>query len=143
MRGYLMRRLALFLPALLGVSLVIFMVVRVLPGDIAEILVLEAGTEFHEVQETQIGRIRSELGLDRPMAVQFLDWLGRAARGDFGYSYVEQRPVARIVWERLPRSLELASLAVLIALLWAVPRVAPRSCGPGPITSSSWSVLPA
>jgi peptide/nickel transport system permease protein len=121
MRGYLVRRALLFVPALVGVSFVIFVAVRLVPGDIAEILVLESGTEFRDAQEARIERIRQELGLDRPMPVQFVDWLARAVGGDFGYSYIEQRPVVRILWERFPRSLELALLTITISVLLAIP----------------------
>ncbi len=121
MRQYLLRRLLLFLPTLLGTSLLIFILLRLVPGDIAEILVYEAGTEFSAVQSQQIQQIRQELGLDRPITVQFVHWLGNAVRGDLGYSYSERRPVVQILTERFPRSMELAFLTILIALLWAVP----------------------
>jgi peptide/nickel transport system permease protein len=121
MRKYVVRRLLLFVPSLLGASLLIFVLMRLVPGDIAEIIVYQAGTEFSAVQQKQIRQIREELGLDRPVAVQFVTWLGSAFRGDFGYSYVEQRPVMEIIRERFPRSMELALLTVIIALLWAVP----------------------
>ncbi len=121
MRRYVMRRLVLFVPTLVGTSLFIFILLRLVPGDIAEILVYEAGTEFSAVQSQQIQQIRQELGLDRPVAVQFAQWLGNAVRGDLGYSYSERRPVIQILTERFPRSIELAFLTILIALLWAVP----------------------
>lgn len=111
----------MFVPTLLGASIVIFVLLRLVPGDIAEILVFQTGSESSTVQQKQIRQIRSELGLDRPVPVQYLDWLGRAARGDFGRSYMQQRPVVEILKERLPRSLELALLTIVLALAWAVP----------------------
>jgi peptide/nickel transport system permease protein len=121
MRKYVLRRLLLFIPSLLGASLLIFVLMRLVPGDIAEILVYEAGTEFSAIQQQQIQEIREELGLDRPVLIQFVRWLGSAAVGDFGYSYSEQRPVMQILRERFPRSLELALLTLVIAMVWAVP----------------------
>lgn len=121
MRKYVARRLLLFIPTLLGASLLIFVLMRLVPGDIAEILVYQAGTESSAIQEKQIRQIRQELGLDRPVLVQYVAWLGGALRGDFGYSYSQRRPVTEIVVERFPRSMELAVLTLLVAMVWAVP----------------------
>jgi len=121
MHQYVIRRLLLFIPSLLGASLLIFLLLRVVPGDIAEILVYQTGSESSAVQEKQIQQIRAELGLDRPVTVQYLSWLSGAIRWDFGYSYTQRRPVTEILRERFPRSMELAFLTILVALLWAVP----------------------
>jgi peptide/nickel transport system permease protein len=118
---YVARRLLLFVPTLLGASILIFVLLRLVPGDIAEILVYQTGSESSAVQQKQIRQIRAELGLDRPVLVQYVDWLGSALRGDFGQSYVQRRPVAEILRERVPRSLELAVLTLVLAMLWAVP----------------------
>jgi peptide/nickel transport system permease protein len=111
----------MFVPTLLGASILIFVLMRLVPGDIAEILVYQTGTESSAVQQKQIQQIRVELGLDRPVVVQYLAWLGNALRGDFGYSYTQRRPVTDILKERFPRSLELAFLTILVAVVWAVP----------------------
>jgi len=121
MRTYAIRRLVLFIPAVLGVSLVIFMLMRLVPGDIATILVYEAGTEGTKSAEAAVERVRRELGLDRPLLVQYVDWLQAAVRGDFGYSYWERRPVSEILGERFPRTMELALLTLVLAMVWAVP----------------------
>jgi peptide/nickel transport system permease protein len=121
MLTYIARRLLLFVPSLLGASLLIFVLLRVVPGDIAEILVYQAGSESSAVQEKQIQKIRAELGLDQPVLVQYLGWLGDALRGDFGYSYTQRRPVTEILRERFPRSMELAILTLLVAVVWAIP----------------------
>jgi peptide/nickel transport system permease protein len=120
-RQYVARRLLLFVPALLGASFLIFVLLRLVPGDIAEILVYQTGSEASAVQQKQIRQIRAELGLDRPVVWQYVDWLGRALRGDFGESYLQRRPVVEILKERVPRSLELAVLTLVIAVAWAVP----------------------
>ncbi|MBI2525119.1 MAG: ABC transporter permease [Candidatus Rokubacteria bacterium] len=121
MLTYVLRRLSLFVPSLLGASLLIFVLMRVVPGDIAEILVFQAGTEASEVQRKQVQQLRAELGLHRPILMQYVDWLGGAVRGDLGYSYTQRRPVFDILAERVPRSLELAVLTLLVAVVWAVP----------------------
>jgi peptide/nickel transport system permease protein len=121
MRKYVLRRLLLFVPTLLGASILIFALMRLVPGDIAEILVYQTGTESSAIQQKQIQQIRQELGLDRPVVVQYLAWVGSAARGDFGYSYTQRRPVMDIIRERFPRSMELAVLTIVVAIAWAVP----------------------
>ncbi|GIX47856.1 MAG: peptide ABC transporter permease [Candidatus Tectimicrobiota bacterium] len=121
MSTYILRRLLLFVPSLFGVTVVIFVLMRLVPGDIAEILAYDAGSEFADVAQKQIAKIRRELGLDRPLLEQYVNWLAGAVRGDFGYSYWEKRPVMQIIEERFPRSMELALLTILLAMLWAVP----------------------
>lgn len=121
MRTYALRRLLLFIPAVLGVTLVVFAMMRLIPGDIATILVYEAGTEGAKAEEAAVQKIRHELGLDRPLVLQYLDWLQGALRGNFGYSYWERRPVSEILHERFPRTMELALMTIILALLWAVP----------------------
>jgi peptide/nickel transport system permease protein len=121
MHQYVARRLLLFVPSLLGASILIFVLLRLVPGDIAEIMVYQVGAESATIQQKQVQEIRGELGLDRPIVVQYFAWLGNALRGDFGQSYVQQRPVTHIVSERFPRSLELAFLTLIVAVVWAVP----------------------
>src|SRR5258708_34604662 len=94
---------------------------RLVPGDIAEILVYQTGSEVSAVQQKQIAQIRRELGLDRPVAVQYLAWLRDAVRGDFGFSYSQRRPVSEILAERFPRSMELAVLTLALAVAWSIP----------------------
>src|SRR5574341_1343027 len=121
MRSYVVRRLLLFIPALVGASMLIFVLMRLVPGDITEILVYQTGSETSGIQQKQIQRIRQELGLDRPALAQYLSWVSDAVRGDFGISYTQRRPVWDILRERFPRSMELALLTLAIALLWAIP----------------------
>ncbi len=121
MQVYVVHRLLLFAPTLLGASLLIFVLMRLVPGDIAQILVYQTGSEQSSVQEKQIKQIRAELGLDKPVLVQYVRWLGDAVRLDFGESYSQRRPVRDILLERFPRSMELAVLTMGLAMLWAIP----------------------
>jgi peptide/nickel transport system permease protein len=121
MRKYVLRRVLLFVPTLLGVSILIFVLMRLVPGDIAEILVYQTGSESSAIQQKQIQQIRQELGLNKPVIIQYLSWAGSAIRGDFGYSYTQRRPVLEILKERFPRSMELAFLTILVAVAWAIP----------------------
>jgi peptide/nickel transport system permease protein len=118
---YVARRLLLFIPTLIGASLMIFVLMRLVPGDIAQILVYQTGSEQSAVQEKQIRAIRAELGLDRPLIVQYLAWMRDAVRLDFGDSYSQRRPVRDILIERFPRTMELAVLTLGLAMLWAIP----------------------
>jgi peptide/nickel transport system permease protein len=121
MRRYVLRRLLLFIPTLFGASLLVFILLRLVPGDNAEILVYQTGSESSAVQKKQIQQIRTELGLDRPVLVQYGHWMWDALRGDFGQSYSQRRPVSAILAERFPRSMELAVLTLFLAVIWAVP----------------------
>jgi peptide/nickel transport system permease protein len=121
MRRYVLRRLLLFVPTLFGASLFVFVLLRLVPGDIAEILVYQTGSESSAIQKKQIEQIRVELGLDRPVLVQYAHWMWDALRGDFGQSYSQRRPVSTILAERFPRSMELAALTLFLAVIWAVP----------------------
>jgi peptide/nickel transport system permease protein len=118
---YLWRRLMLFIPSLIGMSIFIFVLMRLVPGDVAHILVYEAGTEYSKAAEKQVEKIRRELGLDKPLLIQYVSWGLGVLHGNFGYSYWERRPVLEIIKERFPTSLELAILTFILAVLWAVP----------------------
>src|SRR5687767_3557631 len=98
----------------------IFVLMRLVPGDIAQILVYQTGSEQSSVQEKQIRQIRAELGLDKPVLVQFVTWLRGAVWLDFGESFSQRRPVRDILIERFPRSMELAVLTMALAMVWAI-----------------------
>src|SRR3972149_5624550 len=102
MSTYIIRRILLFIPALIGAPMLIFVLMRLVPGDIAEILVYQAGSETSGIQQKQIQQIRQELGLDRPGVIQYLSWIGGGGRRDFGKSYAQRRPVWDILSERFP-----------------------------------------
>ncbi|MDR7482342.1 MAG: ABC transporter permease [Armatimonadota bacterium] len=108
-------RLAAFVPTLLATSMVLFLTVNVIPGSAAKAaLGIDATPQA-------IARFEHEQGLDRPLHVQYLDWLGKAVRGNFGTSFQNHTPVGPELLRRLPVTLELAALAFLIANLIAVP----------------------
>lgn len=95
----------------------VFTFLHVLPGD--PVLVI-LGSERSPEPE-QVEAVRHELGLDRPLGQQYLDWLGKFSRFDLGDSLVDQEPIARSVAERLPRTLELVLLATVLSVVVAVP----------------------
>ena len=115
MRTYLLGRLLHIVPTVLMISLVVFVMMRSIPGDPVVSLLGDAYTEEDAV------RARVDYGLDRPILVQYVIWLGKLARGDWGTSILSGRPVLEDVLARLPVTLELIVLAMAIALTIAVP----------------------
>jgi len=116
LRGYLLSRLAQAVPTLLLVSVLVFLLQQLTPGDPAVVL---AGEERSD--PAVIAQIRAELWLDRPLPVQYLHWLGRALEGDLGRSWHVQVPVSRLIADKLPVTAQLAAMAVLIATAIGVP----------------------
>jgi len=112
---YLAARLASLLATLAVVSVVTFLVLRVIPGDPAQII-LGADTPGDSLRELQ-----HTLGTDRPLAIQYLAWVGSVARGELGVSLRHQRPVIDLIVERLPVTLPLTGLALLISLVVGLP----------------------
>jgi len=114
-RRYVLRRVAAFAATLLFVSVLVFAVVRILPGDPAMLILgIESSPET-------VARLRHSMGLDRPLVVQYVDWLGRAVRGDLGISIQYDVPVGRLIVSRLPVTLPLMLMAAVFMLSAAVP----------------------
>ena len=114
---YLARRAMWTVLAILGVSVLIFLLVRLLPGNIVEII---AGTEG-QLSRAQRAAVLREFGLDRPLPVQYLLWLGNMLQGNFGWSFRTGQPVATLIASRLPITIELALLAVLSVAFVGIP----------------------
>ncbi|WKU06595.1 ABC transporter permease [Micromonospora sp. HUAS LYJ1] len=115
MGRFVLRRLLQSVVVLLGVTLVVFLLLQLVPGDPVRV---SLGTRFD--QQTY-DALRERSGLDRPLAVQYLNYVGNALTGDLGVSFRSGQPVTTIVLERLPATLSLAVTAVLLALLVAFP----------------------
>jgi peptide/nickel transport system permease protein len=113
---YLLRRLALTIPVLLGVSLVVFTIMHVIPGDPVQVMFAGTGAT-----EEQLTAMRHALGLDRPLPVQYVDYVAKALRGDFGQSIHFKQPVMGLILERMPATIELAVAGLVIALGIAFP----------------------
>jgi peptide/nickel transport system permease protein len=114
-RRYVLRRVATLVATLFFVSVLVFLVIRVLPGDPALIIM---GTEG---SPEAVARLREALGLNRPLAVQYGDWLRRALTGDLGVSIQYDVPVSRLILSRLPLTLPLMLMAATLMLLTALP----------------------
>jgi len=118
MLAYALRRLVLALPLLLGITFVSFIVIHLAPGDPVEM----AGGDVPMTQNPQVGKWREELGLDKPLHVQYLSWVSRLVRFDFGRSFAPHgRPVLTMIAERLPITLLLNIVEMLIIVAMAVP----------------------
>jgi peptide/nickel transport system permease protein len=115
MNKYLVGRLLATIPVLIGTSLFTFLLVRLVPGDPIQIML---GPEVQGNARAEISRL---YGLDRPWPVQYIEWLGNVLRGDLGTSIRTSLPVTESIWQRLPATLELTLLALIIGLLIGIP----------------------
>ena len=115
---YVVRRLLLIIPVAFFVFTLVFSLIRLVPGDAVDALLIEASSSGDPEVEA---RLRSDLGIDEPFVKQYFVTLGRFARGDLGDSFLDGQPVIDEVLRRAPITLEVAGLAMLIALLISVP----------------------
>jgi peptide/nickel transport system permease protein len=115
---YILKRLLLMIPTLFGVALLVFLLLRVAPGDIVELKYAGSGTF---APKEALDRERAQLGLDKPVTQQFVSWVSGIVRFDFGQSMWTGQPITQEIRVRLELSLELAVMATLVAMLLAVP----------------------
>jgi peptide/nickel transport system permease protein len=111
-----LERLLQTLPVLLGVSLIVFLMITLTPGDPVEIMLADS-----RATPEQAAQLRADLGLDRPLPERFLVFLGNAVRGDFGISFFHRRPVWDVIVERLPATIELTLAAIVLAVIVSIP----------------------
>ncbi|MHB1125562.1 MAG: ABC transporter permease [Bacillota bacterium] len=117
MHVYIIKRLFLSIPVLLLVSVVVFSITRLVPGDVVIMMLEETG----RVTAEGIATLRAELGLDKPILVQFFIWLYNVLQGDLGTSFWSRQPVMNEIIKRLPVTLELALGSMIVSVLIAVP----------------------
>ena len=120
MRKYLAQRLLIAVPTLLGVTLLIFIAMRVLPGDPLAAISGEGGGSYVLSQE-QLQAARVSLGLDRPYVVQYLDWLKDILRGDLGKSFWRGEPIRELIFRRGPITGQIAVMAVILSWIIGLP----------------------
>jgi peptide/nickel transport system permease protein len=118
-RTYILKRLLLIVPTLLGVAVIVFLIMRVIPGDVA--LMILGGDDGGQINQQQVDALRQQLGLDQPLIVQFATWLWGVVRFDFGNSLWTGQPIAHELAIRLPLSLQLALMATFVSVLIAIP----------------------
>jgi peptide/nickel transport system permease protein len=120
MLRYTLNRFLLMIPTLLGVAILVFFLLRMMPGDpVATMLMGDAGGA--NISPEVIVAERARLGLDQPLYVQFFKWMGGVLRGDFGYSMWTGKPVIYEIGIRLELSLQVAVMATILAILLALP----------------------
>ncbi|MSO91559.1 MAG: ABC transporter permease [Acetobacteraceae bacterium] len=117
MGSYLIRRILLMLLTLFGVSVLIFTLLRLVPGNIADILFDAAGM----IDPVEKQKIVKELGLDQPLVVQYTQWIGGLLRGDLGFSYISEKPTINEIAPRIPITATLGAMALTLSVITGVP----------------------
>jgi peptide/nickel transport system permease protein len=114
--AYVLRRLATAIPVILGITVVAFLLIHLVPGDPAKVILF--GTD---ATPAQLANLRRQLGLDQPLYRQYLDFLGQLLHGNLGTSYLTQNSVAHEILSRTPSTLELTGAAMVVAVVVGVP----------------------
>ena len=123
MKTYVAKRALLFIPTMLLVTIAVFVIMRIVPGDPA-LIILGEGEDggADSLTEARLAKLRAKLGTDRPIYVQYGSWLGNMLQGDFGYSYFyEGDKVLDDLKDRIPTTVELAVMSLILASIVAVP----------------------
>lgn len=115
MTRYVIRRLLNLIPVLIGVSIIVFSTIHLAPGDPVFLMAGEGATE----ETRQL--IRAQYGLDQPLHIQYFRWISGAIQGDFGTSIRQRQPVANLIMGRLPASIELALVSIILGTIIAIP----------------------
>ena len=124
MKTYLLKRLLLMIPTMLGITVITFVIIRLAPGDPAAMRLGSGSSGMISNQQLAseiIEKTRKQFGLDRPIHEQYWLWLTRIATLDFGLSYRDNRPVMDRIWERLPITLQLNIISIFLVYLIAIP----------------------
>ena len=117
MAGYLIRRFFLMLLTLFGISVLVFVMLRLVPGNIADILFDAAGM----IDTADKAKLEHDLGIDQPIVIQYAHWVNGLAHGDLGYSYVSEKPALQEIAPRIPITAKLAGLALAFSVVFGVP----------------------
>lgn len=120
MQQYILRRLLLAVPTLFGVTVLIFIAMRIIPGDPLEHIYSEAGG-IYILTDYELKEARASLGMDRPLSIQYLSWIGDVARGDMGKSFWTDTPIRRVIERRGPITLQIAIMSVVFSWIVGLP----------------------
>ncbi|GAA3559212.1 ABC transporter permease [Microlunatus spumicola] len=126
--GFVLRRLGSAVPVVLGITLVAFLLIHAIPGDPASVILFGANAS-----PAQIAALRTQLGLDRPLPTQYLDFLGQLVHGDLGTSYLTSNSVAHELLSRAPSTIVLAVAAIAVAVVVGVPLGLAAGARPGTV----------
>ena len=113
---YVLKRLLMAIPTFLGITILAYFILNLAPGSPLDAMLADPGITPDELE-----RRRVALGLDQPVIVQYLSWLGQLFQGNMGFSYSTQRPVADMILERLPATASLAACSIVLSLLVSIP----------------------
>lgn len=126
MTSYLLKRVLLFIPTLIAITLITFTISHLAPGDPTELKVGVSNENMKADEKSQLNQeaknyYKQKWGLDKPIYMQYIIWLGNMATGDFGNSFVDNRPVMSKIWERIPVTASISAVIILLAYLIAIP----------------------
>jgi peptide/nickel transport system permease protein len=116
MTQYIVKRILLTIPVLIAVSLISFALIRIVPGDVLDVMYADSPLTDEQIQE-----IRTQLGMDKPLPIQYWDWMTGVITGNAGNSLWTRRPVLQEIADRLPVTLELALLSFVIKMIIGIP----------------------
>jgi peptide/nickel transport system permease protein len=120
MHKYAANRIVLAIPTLIGITILIFMAMRVLPGDPLAMITVE-GQGTHRLSDEELAKARHDLGLDRPYYVQYVNWMADVVRGDLGRSFWRGEPIRDVILRRAPISAQIAVMAIVLSWLIGLP----------------------
>jgi len=120
MTKYILNRLLIAVPTIIGITILIFLAMRVLPGDPLAIIMSES-TGNYVLNDEELAAMRASLGLDRPLYIQYLQWMGEVVRGDLGSSFWTKEPISALILRRGPITAQIALMAILFSWLIGVP----------------------
>ncbi len=118
MFGYIIRRILLMIPTIIGISLISFIIIQLPPGDFLSSQIAAAAQQGETIDQAEVARLEARYGLDKPIHLQYASWVAGMFRGDFGWSFEWNRPVSELVWERLGLTF-LLSLSTLV-FVWLI-----------------------
>lgn len=121
MTQYIIRRLLYMIPLLLGVSMVTFALLRAAPGDAVTLMLAEGRTGGQQPSAQEIAQMRRNLGLDKPLPLVYVEWLSQVVRGNLGRSFSSGRPVVDLFKDKIPNTMKLSGISLLLALAIALP----------------------
>ena len=122
MIAYILRRLLIMIPTMVLISVVVFAVIQLPPGDYLDTLVAQMASQGDRVDDAQLAALRARYGLDQPLAVQYLTWIGNIVmHGDFGQSFEWNKPIAELIMPRIGLTLGIASVVLFLTSIIAIP----------------------
>ena len=119
MGRYILRRILINVPVLIMVTIFVFALVEIAPGDMADFFITDEAEQY--LTEEDMIALREKLGLNDPAPIRYFKWLGRIIQGDFGFSYIEALPVGELLAMRMKNTLILMGAGLLIGILVGIP----------------------